>query len=100
MGKADDFGNMPDKILITPKPLTIAVQDMVKVIEKGKVKMDTDERAARYRNISVDHEETRKLLWKGLIAVCSESGKKQKPDAVGESEEGIDLDQLLHNLIG
>jgi hypothetical protein len=100
IGKADDFGNMPDKILITPKPLTIAVQDMVKVIEKGKVKMDTDERAARYRNISVDHEETRKLLWKGLIAVCSESGKKQKPDAVEESEEGIDLDQLLHNLIG
>jgi hypothetical protein len=99
IGNTDEYGNMPNRILITPKPLTIAVQDMVKVIEKGRVKMDVDERAGKYRNISVEHEETRKLMWKGLIAVCSDSGKKQKPD-VDDNEGGVDLDELMHKLIG
>jgi hypothetical protein len=90
---------MPNRVLITPKPLSVAVQDMVKVIEKGRVKMDDTERAGKYRNISVEHEETRKMLWKELISVCSEPAKKQKPEV--EATEGeIDLDDLMFKLIG
>jgi len=99
IGNPDDFGNMPNRILITPKPLAIAVQDMVKVLEKGMVKMDIDERAARYRNISVEHEETRKLMWKGLLEMCADSGKKKRPD-VEDSGDGVDIDALLYSLIG
>lgn len=99
IGNADDFGNMPNKILITPKPLTIAVQDLTKVMEKGRVKMDVDERAGKYRNISVEHEETRKAMWKGLISVCSDSGKRQKPNTE-ENAGGIDIDDLMFKLLG
>lgn len=99
IGNSDDFGNMPDRILITPKPLTIAVQDLAKVIERGRVKMDIDERAGKYRNISVEHEETRKAMWKGLISICSESDKKVKP-MTDDNEGGIDLDALMFKLIG
>jgi len=101
IGSEDVFGNMPEKILITPKPLLIAVQDMEKVIDKGKVKMDTKERAARYRNISVEHEESRKRIWKGLVMVCGETEKKKlKPEEAGSSKSVIDFDQLLHDLLG
>lgn len=100
IGNSDDFGNMPVRILVTPKPLVIAIKDMERVIEKGRVKMDVDERAGRYRNIQVEHEETRKRMWKGLIGVCSDSGKKAKVDSGKEAEGEVDLDELLHNLIG
>jgi hypothetical protein len=101
IGNADTYGNMPVRILITPKPLSVAVKDMEKVIEKGRVKMDVDERAGRYRNISVEHEETKKLMWKGLVAICSNAEKKQKPDDdVDNDDGGVDLDDLMSKLIG
>jgi len=100
IGNTDVYGNMPNRILITPKPLTVAVQDMTKVLEKGRVKMDVDERAGKYRNICVEHEETRKLMWKGLVSICSDSGKKQKPDVEEGSSNDVDIDDLMFKLLG
>jgi hypothetical protein len=99
IGDSDVFGNMPGRILITPKPLLIAIKDMEKVVDKGRVKMDLDERAGKYRNISVEHEETRKKMWKGLVDVCSEADKKPRVEMLGD-DDGIDLDALLFKLIG
>ncbi|KAI6247680.1 hypothetical protein HI914_04465 [Erysiphe necator] len=68
MGEADIYMNMPYKIMITPKPLLIVVRDLEKVIARGKVKMDVNERAGRYRNVSIEHDDTkRKLLYRLLI---------------------------------
>lgn len=100
IGDTDDFGNMPNKILITPKPLLVAVGDMDKIIEKGRVKMDVDERAGRYRNISVEHEDTRKRMWKGLLKVCAEPGKKSRVDDPKDSAGEVDLEALMFKLIG
>ncbi|KHJ30331.1 hypothetical protein EV44_g3146 [Erysiphe necator] len=68
MGEADIYMNMPNKIMITPKPLLIDVRDLEKVIARGKVKMDVNERAGRYRHVSIEHDDTkRKLLYRLLI---------------------------------
>lgn len=101
IGESDIYGNMPNRVLITPKPLLVAVKDMEKVLDKGRVKMDVDERAGRYRNISVEHEDTRKRLWKGLVDICADSGKKLRvtDDNLGASES-IDLDAVMASLLG
>lgn len=102
IGDSDDFGNMPIRILITPKPLLVAVKDMERVLDKGRVKMDIDERAGRYRNITVEHDETRKRMWKGLINACASSDKKPRvnSDDMDDEEGGVDLDDVLFKLIG
>lgn len=101
IGDADIFGNMPEKLLITPKPLLIAVRDMDKVIETGKVKMDVKERAGRYRNISLEHEDTRKSVWKGLIDLCAKEVKKVRVEVEGELEGGgVSVDEALLKLLG
>jgi hypothetical protein len=101
IGTGDVFGNMPSKILITPKPLLVAHKDLEKVIEKGRVKMDVSERAARYRNISVEHEETRKRIWKGLVECCTRTAKKPRAsEEDDEMEGGVDLDDIMNKLIG
>jgi major membrane immunogen (membrane-anchored lipoprotein) len=92
---------MPSKILITPKPLLIAVRDMDKVIDMGKVKMDVNERAGRYRNISLEHEDTRKSVWKGLIELCAKDVKKVRVDEEVDNEEGgVSIDDALMKLLG
>jgi hypothetical protein len=102
LGSNDIFGNMPDKMLITPKPLLVAVKDMERVIEKSRVKMDVTERAARYRNILIDHEETRKRMWKALVDCCANHDKKPRMDDSegGVGDSGIDLDDIMFKLIG
>jgi hypothetical protein len=101
IGDTDIFGNMPSKILITPKPLLIAVRDMDKVIDMGKVKMDVNERAGRYRNISLEHEDTRKSVWKGLIELCAKDVKKVRVDEEVDNEEGgVSIDDALMKLLG
>ncbi|RKF58914.1 hypothetical protein OnM2_064064 [Erysiphe neolycopersici] len=67
IGETDIYMNMPSKIMITPKPLFIAVRDLEKVVDKVKVKMDANERAGRYRHVSIEHDETKRKLWKELV---------------------------------
>lgn len=101
IGTADVYGNMPMRILVTPKPLLIAVRDMERVVDKGKVKMDVGERAGKHRNISMEHEETKKRVWKGLVDICADSGKKTKVDTGnGESDNSIDVDEIMAQLLG
>jgi len=102
IGEPDIFGNMPSRLLITPKPLLIAVRDMDRVIDSGKVKMDIKERAAKYRNISLEHEETRKSVWKGLVELCAKETKKVKvsSEAKGAEGGGVAIDEALFQLLG
>jgi len=101
IGDSDIYGNMPVRLLITPKPLLIAVRDMNKVIETGKVKMDVRERAGKYRNISLEHEETRKSVWKGLIDLCAGEVKRAKVDVDIDNEDGgVSIDDALLKLLG
>lgn len=101
IGESDIFGNMPDKLLITPKPLLMAVRDMERVIETGKVKMDAKERAGKYRNISLEHEDTRKSVWKGLIELCAKEVKKAKFEVETEVPGGgVSVDEALLKLLG
>lgn len=101
IGEADVFGNMPSKLLITSKPLLIAVRDMEKVIDIGKVKMDIAERAGKYRNISLEHEDTRKSIWKGLIDICAKETKKVRVDVEMDNDEGgVSIDDALLALLG
>jgi hypothetical protein len=101
LGESDVFGNMPVRILVTPKPLLIAVKDMEKVMEKGKVKMDVTERAGKHRNISMESEETKKRVWKGLVEICGDSGKKQKIAVEdGSSQAAVDIDDIMAKLLG
>jgi len=78
MGQLDVFANMPEKILITPKPLSIAIKDMVKMNEQGAIKIDLKERAGKYRNIEVSAEDMRKRIWEALVTGMQESIKRQK----------------------
>jgi len=102
IGAEDDFGNMPAKIMITPKPLLAAVSDMKRVIEKGKVKMDVNERAGRYRCITLEDETTRKRIWNGLLTVCAEGTKKAKVDSNKgmSADQEIDVDEIMAKLLG
>ncbi|POS82428.1 hypothetical protein EPUL_005857, partial [Erysiphe pulchra] len=94
MGEADLYMNMPSKIMIISKPLLIAVKDLEKVVEKGKVKMDINERAGRYRHVSIEHYETKRKLWKELVILYSSSDKKKKIDDRKNNDSNVDLDEL------
>jgi len=102
IGAPDVFGNMPGKLLITPKPLLVAVRDMDSVVSKGRVKMDVGERAGRYRNVCVEAEESRKAIWTGLVSLCDVETKKPKTDqdaedAVSSNDHMAALMELLGN---
>jgi len=101
IGNDDDFGNMPAKIMVTPKPLLAAVSDMRKVIDKGRVKMDVNERAGRYRCITMEDEATRKRVWSGLLSVCVDGAKKVKADSNKglSAEKEIDVDAIMAKLL-
>lgn len=101
IGEPDIFGNMPNKLLISPKPLLIATRDLDRVVDNGKVKMDTNERAGKYRNISLEHEETRKSVWKELVKLCDAGTKKVKLTVEKDTEEGgVTIDEALMELLG
>ncbi|QMP84023.1 hypothetical protein [Cryphonectria parasitica ambivirus 1] len=102
LGEMDAFANMPDKLFITPKPLSIAIQDFEKMLERQAIKVDSHERAGKYRNMVVESEEFRKRIWLSLVKIAGEAGPKKKrarrEEDAGEGE--VDLDDLLATLIG
>lgn len=100
VGEDDIYWNMPSKLLITPKPLLIAVKDLEKSVKKDKVKIDIDERTGRYRHMAIEYEKTRKAMWKELVAICYEPGKRRKVvlDEVNK-EGGIDIDALMSKFL-
>lgn len=99
-GNMDLYINMPNKILVTPKPLAVAVNDMGKVLSKGAIKIDLNERAGKYRNMCVESEEMRKSMWRELLAIGDKahSAKKAKEDL--DDDDGLDFDQILFKLTG
>jgi len=101
IGTKDDFANLPEAILVTPKPLASAVKDMEKVIDKGMIKMNMGERSGKNRNMVIQAEGVRKSLWKVLVnGVKDPNAKKirreEREDA--GSKEDVDLDALLKML--
>lgn len=68
---------MSPKIMIASKPLLIAIRDLEKIIEKARVKMDFNNRAGRYRLMSIEHDDTKRKLWKELVILCSGTDKKK-----------------------
>lgn len=64
----DVFANMPEAILVSPKPLTVAIGDWAGyVLTKKAVKFDLKERAARHRNKGIIAEEIKKEVWALLV---------------------------------
>jgi hypothetical protein len=100
VGESDIYGNMPSRILVTPKPLLVAVKDMERVLEKGKVKMDVGERAGKHRTVAVEHEETRKKMWKAMVEMCVDSGKKPRVNPESDGTGTIDIDDVMFKLLG
>jgi len=103
IGELDVYANMPSRLLITPKPLDIAVKDMEKVMEKGCVRMDLKERAGKNRNMSVEAESARKDLWKVLVEGLHDVGnKKRKVDRSEKNVvgENLNFDDALKDLLG
>jgi hypothetical protein len=101
LGEMDTFANMPEQILITPKPLSIAVKDMDKMIAAGGVKMDLKERAKKFRNIAVEAESMKKVIWAVLVEGMKDSAKRQRVEKKpGADVEGFDdlMSDLLNNL--
>ncbi|KAI6250142.1 hypothetical protein HI914_02102 [Erysiphe necator] len=77
IGNEDIYMNMSPKIMIASKPLLIAIRDLEKIIEKARVKMDFNNRAGRYRLMSIEHDDTKRKLWKELVILCSGTDKKK-----------------------
>jgi hypothetical protein len=93
------FANMPERLLITPKPLSVAIRDMRKVVETKSVKMDFAERAGGFRNISIVSEPVRKRIWGALIDLDDvESPKKKQKTGQGVDDE-IDVDALMKKML-
>lgn len=59
----DLYANLPSRLLMTPKPLSIAVRDFEKIIDGQAIKTDDYESAAWYRNLGIVGEEFRKRIW-------------------------------------
>lgn len=78
LGEMDDYANLPIRILVTPKPLDIAVKDMGKVIEKGSIRIDLKERAGKNRNMAVESELMRKRIWKVLVDGLKDANVKRR----------------------
>lgn len=99
LGEMDTYANMPEQLLITPKPLSIAVKDMEKVINSGGVKMDLKERSKKYRNISVEAEAMRKLIWGILVEGLKDSRKKQKTEKKPAADVSEAFDDVMSGLL-
>jgi len=97
-GEFDLYANMPVKILVTPKPLMVAVTDMGKVVSKGSIKIDLGERAGKFRNMSVENEEMRKSMWRELVMISEGAHSKKKAKTVVTEDDEIDFDDLLFKL--
>jgi hypothetical protein len=101
IGEMDMFANLPSRLLVTPKPLEIAVKDMERVIDKGCVRMDLKERAGRNRNMSIEAEKTRKDIWKVLVGGLHDTGnKKRKVADAAKGDEKVGFDDALASLLG
>jgi hypothetical protein len=101
IGEMDMFANLPSRLLVTPKPLEIAVKDMERVIDKGCVRMDLKERAGRNRNMSIEAEKTRKEIWKVLVGGLHETGnKKRKVAETAKGDDKVGFDDALATLLG
>lgn len=94
-----DYEHMPKSILITPKPLSIAVRDMEKVMKSGTIRMDLKERAGRFRNVCVEDETMRKRIWKALVngSVNTKRQRKEEPAGKAVTEN---YDDLLLQILG
>jgi hypothetical protein len=99
-GEQDRYGNLPEKILVSPKPLGTAVLDMGRVMKRGAIKIDLGERAGGHRNMTVVDRDMRQGIWDQLIVIgaTSEQKKKAKTDE-GAIAGGNDFDELFFNLI-
>jgi hypothetical protein len=96
----DLYANMPEKIFISPKPLSVAVKDLERVMQKGAIKADPSERAGRYRNTCVESEDMRKRIWKALISVVENPENTKRPRLQsGEEGEDSDFDEVLRKLL-
>ncbi|KAI0992143.1 hypothetical protein K3495_g16043 [Podosphaera aphanis] len=97
----DLYGNMPSQIVFTSKPLLLAVKDMEMVITRSKIRMDLRERSGRYRNVSVVSEETRKQLWKELVALCSlPSSTAEGSSTTRDATQDANFDDVINGLLG
>lgn len=103
VSEIDVYGNLPSRILITPKPLEIAVRDMDRVMERGAIRMDLKERAGKNRNMSVESEIMRKKIWKVLVDNLHEANAKKRKVDTEKKKEGtteLGFDDALHALLG
>jgi hypothetical protein len=96
-GEIDLYANMPQKILVTPKPLGVAVSDMTKVVNKGMIKIDLGERAGKYRNICVENEEMRKAVWRELVEISRDAHSTKRTKVMDETDE-VDFDAIMFKL--
>lgn len=102
MGELDTYANMPIRLIITPKPLMIAVKDMVKVVERGAVRMDLKERAGKHRGMSVEAELMRKRIWEVLVTGLQGAQAKKRKVAAERKAISVpeNFDDALSNLLG
>lgn len=100
MGAMDTYTNLPEKILVTPKPLAIAVRDFGKVIAEGGIKIDLKERAKKFRNMSIEAEEMKKRVWKALVEGLKDSSKKRKLNEKTKEPDNVDYDDVMATLLG
>jgi hypothetical protein len=99
VGSLDTYGNMPVRLLVTPKPLATAVKDLVKVVDQGGVKMDLKERAGKFKNMSVESEEMKKRIWKVLVDGLRDSNKKRKVSSKEKEPETENYDDVIGRLL-
>jgi len=102
MGDLDIYANMPSRLLVTPKPLEIAVKDMAKLIEKGGVRMDLKERAGKNRNMSVEAELMRKKIWLILVNGLKEANAKKRKVTIEKKDSAAaeNFDDVLNDILG
>lgn len=102
MGEPDVFANLPTRLIVTPKPLMIAVRDMVKVIERGAVRMDLKERAGKHRGMSVEAELMRKRIWEVLVNGLKGAQAKKRKVLVERKAASVpeNFDDALSSLLG
>jgi hypothetical protein len=99
-GNMDVYANMPNKILVTPKPLSVAVADMGKVMSKGAIKIDLNERAGKYRNMCVENDEMRKTMWRELLIVSEKAHTAKKAKETLDEGDELDFDAIMFKLTG
>lgn len=97
----DKFANMPDRILITPKPLQIALNDWKKVVDKGSIRIDLKERAGKFRNVNVVSEMSRKKIWGALCDGLGEVETRPRKKTKGNDEpKDAEYDDVMSALLG